>query len=204
RPIFVVCVADGTWRTLGDDCGGRPREWVDERRLVIERFARLNSIALIDTETGEQRELLESADRSVNNPRLSPDRRWIAFDASRPFQEAAVFVAPFREQPISESEWVVVARSASHPFWSADGRLLYYTPTGTNPLFRNAVHARHFASVSGLVDGEPTTVHVSTEMLMPAYLPGTAAIATPDEIILVLGDFRGDIWLMQLSPPTAR
>src|SRR6185503_8279192 len=80
RPIFVVCLADGTWRTLGDDCGGRPREWGDERRLVIERFARLNSIALIDTETGEQRQLLESADRSVNNPRLSPDRRWIAFD----------------------------------------------------------------------------------------------------------------------------
>jgi hypothetical protein len=25
-------------------------------------------------------------------------------------------------------------------------------------------------------------------MLMPAYLPGTAPIATPDQIILVLGD----------------
>ena len=38
----------------------------------------------------------------------------------------------------------------------------------------------------------------STEMLMPAYLPGTAPIATPDQIILVLGDFRGDVWLMDL------
>jgi hypothetical protein len=37
-------------------------------------------------------------------------------------------------------------------------------------------------------------------MLMPAYLPGTAAIATPDQIILVLGDFRGDVWLMELEP----
>jgi hypothetical protein len=35
--------------------------------------------------------------------------------------------------------------------------------------------------------------------MMPAYLPGTAPIATPDQIILVLGDFRGDVWLMDLE-----
>jgi Tol biopolymer transport system component len=206
RPIFVVSLTDaptpsaveGTWRTLGDDCGGRPREWVDERRLVIERFARLNSIAIIDTETGNQHGLLESAEQSVSNPRLSPDRRWMAFDASRPGERASVFVAPFREQLIPESAWMVVDRSASHPFWSADGRLLYYTPAGTNPLVRSAVLARRIDSASGPVEGEPIAVYASTEMLMPAYLPGTAAIATPDQIILVLGDFRGDVWLRDL------
>jgi len=208
RPIVIVSLPDGTWRKLGEDCGGRPREWVDERRLIIERFARLNSIALIDTETGDQHELLESAERSVSNPRLSPDRRWIAFDASRAGEPArtggsgstSVCVARFRGQPIPEPEWVVVDRSASHPFWSADGRLLYYTPTGTNPVVRSAIRARHFASASGLVEGEPVAVYASHEMLMPAYLSGTAPIATPDQIILVLGDFRGDIWLMELAP----
>jgi Tol biopolymer transport system component len=208
RPIVIVSLRDGTWRKLGEDCGGRPREWVDERGLIIERFARLNSIALIDTETGDQRELLESAERSVSNPRLSPDRRWIAFDASHPGEPArtggnrstSVCVSPFREQPILESEWVVVDRFASHPFWSADGRLLYYTPTGTNPLVRSAVRARHFSSASGRVEGKPIAVYASTEMLMPAYLPGTAPIATRDQIILVLGDFRGDIWLMDFDP----
>jgi hypothetical protein len=34
---------------------------------------------------------------------------------------------------------------------------------------------------------------------MPAYLPGTGPIATPNQIILVLGDFRGDVWLMDLG-----
>jgi Tol biopolymer transport system component len=199
RPIFIVSLSDGTWRKLGDDCGGRPREWVDERQLIIERFARLNAIALIDTDTGVQCQLLESADRSVRNPRLSPDRRWIAFDASRPGEPASVYLSPFREQPIPESEWVVAARSASHPFWSADGRFLYYTPTGTNPLVRSAVRARHVAPASGLVEGEPMAVYGSVEMVMPAYLPGTAPIATPDQIVLVLGDFRGDVWMMDLE-----
>ncbi len=43
-----------------------------------------------------------------------------------------------------------------------------------------------------------SAVYASHEMMMPAYLPGTAPVATPDQIILVLGDFRGDVWLMDL------
>jgi hypothetical protein len=36
-------------------------------------------------------------------------------------------------------------------------------------------------------------------MLMPAYLTGTAPLATPEQIVLVLGDFRGDIWVRDLD-----
>jgi Tol biopolymer transport system component len=200
RPIVLARLRDGTSRTLGDDCGGRPREWMDERRLIIERFARLNSIALIDTETGDQQEVLVSDQRSVRNPRLSPDRRWIAFDASRPGEPSEVAVAPFRGEAIPESAWTIVDRPASHPFWSADGRFLYYTPAGTNPLIRSAIRARHFDTATGLREDDPIAVYASNEMVMPAYLAGTAPLATPDEIILVLGDFRGDIWLMELAP----
>jgi Tol biopolymer transport system component len=198
RPIFITSLSDGTWRTLGEDCGGRPREWMDERQLVIERFARLNSIALIDTKTGAQRELIQSAEQSIRNPRLSSDRRWMAFDASRPGDTASVFVVPSGDSAVVESDWVLVAHGASHPFWSVDGRLLYYTPIGTNPALRSAISARRFSPASGLVDEEPIAVYASMEMMMPAYLPGTAPIATPDQIVLVLGDFTGDIWLLDL------
>jgi Tol biopolymer transport system component len=198
RPIFIACPGTGTWRTVGDDCRGRPRQWLDERLLMIERFARLNSIAIIDTETGQQRELLASADRSITNPRLSPDVRWVAFDASLPGEPASVFVAPMQNHVIPESDWVLVDRFASHPFWSAAGTILYYTPTGTIPMVRSAVRRRRFLLETGALD-EPITVYASSEMLMPAYLPGTAPIATPDQIIFVLGDFRGDVWLMDLS-----
>lgn len=198
RPIFIAQLSEDTWRTLGEDCGGRPRQWVDERLLIIERFARLNSIALIDTETGEQREVLHNAEWSIKNPRLSPDGRWIAFDAARPGEPVSVYVAPFRERPIPESDWVLVNRSASHPFWSADGRFLYYTPTGTNPIIRSEVRGQRFSAASGCAEGESVAVYASAEMAMPAYLPGTAPIATPDQIFFVLGDYRGDIWLMDL------
>lgn len=198
RPIFIANLPDGTCRSLGDDCGGRPREWVDERWLVIERFTQRNSVALIETDTATQCELLSSGERSVSNPRLSPDRRWIAFDASPPGGSPCVFVAPFQLAPIPESVWREVDRPASHPFWSADGRLLYYTPITTNPTVRSAVRARRFDATSGDLGGEPIAVYRNTEMLMPAYLAGTSPIATAHEILLVLGDFRGDVWLMDL------
>lgn len=197
RPIFVADPATGAWRSLGADCGGRPRQWLDERVLMIERFARLNSIAIIDTETGHQRELLTSAERSITNARLSPDGRWIAFEAAVPGEPAMVFVAAMREPPIPEPDWVVVDRSASHPFWSADGTMLYYMPTGTIPMVRSSVRGRRFVSQTG-PSAESTAVYQLSELLMPAYLPGTAPLATPDQIILVLGDFRGDVWLMDL------
>jgi Tol biopolymer transport system component len=183
-------LTDGSWRTLGEDCGGRPRGWVDERWLIIE--------ALIDTTTGEQRELLASPERSISNPRLSPDRRWVAFDASRPGEPAHVGVAPFRDQLIPESEWVEVAGAASHPFWSADGRRLYYMPLGTNSMFRSSVRACHL-DADGRVDGESMAAFASTEMMMPAYLPGTSPVATADRMVLALGDFRGDVWIMDLD-----
>ncbi len=201
RPIFIDYLSDGTSRQLGDDCGGRPRQWVDERFLVIERFARLNTIAIIDTISGEQRELLASAERSLKNPRVSPDGRWIAFDAARPGESPSVLVAPLGEcSPIPESAWVVVDRSVSHPFWSADGGLLYYVPTGANSVIRSVVRARHFARPSGLPEGESIAVYASNEMVMPAFLSGTAPIAISDQIIFVLGDFRGDVWMMELEP----
>jgi hypothetical protein len=107
-------------------------------------------------------------------------------------------VCPFNARPTPESEWIVADRLASHPFWPADGRLLYYAPIGMNPVVRSAIRARAFAPGAGLVGGASLEVYDSTEMLMPAYLPGTTPIATPDEILLVLGDFRGDIWLIDL------
>jgi hypothetical protein len=142
-----------------------------------------------------------SAEQSVRNPRLSPDRRWIAFDAFRPGESPTIYVAPFAMQPIPETAWLSVDRAASHPFWSADGRLLYYTPTGTNPLVRSAIRARPIAA-SGPAD-EPFAAYSSADMLMPAYFAGTAPLATPDQIVLVLGDFRGDVWIRTSVKTTA-
>lgn len=215
RPIYVGSIADGTSRKLGDDCGGRPRQWLDERLLLIERFApRLNSIAVFDTVSGEQAELLSSAEHSISNARVSADGRWIAFDAtsrginrslasgltSGPGGRPSVFIAPMRTgKAIPEADWLVVDRCASHPFWSADGSLLYYLPTTPSTEFRNLIRGRRFNQALGEPFGSAFTVVPLTEMIVPAAMAGTAPIATPDQIVMVLGDFRGDVWIMDVG-----
>jgi Tol biopolymer transport system component len=214
RPIYIGCVADDTVRKLGDDCGGRPRQWLDERLLLIERFgSRLNSIAILDTADGAQHELLSSAEHSISNARVSPDGQWVAFDAtarsvnrsltsgltSGPGGRPAVFVARFRVgEAVPPSDWIAVDGSASHPFWSGDGSLLYYLPTVPTTELRNMVRARRFDSTSGIESGEPFTALALTEMIVPAAMVGTAPVATRDRLIFVLGDFRGDVWMTEL------
>ena len=200
RPIFIATLPDGPARKLGDDCGGRPRQWIDERLVLVERFGtRLNSIALLDTVSGDQRDVLASPEQSITNARVSPDGEWIAFDAARPGAPPTVFVARLRmHEPAPQDDWRVIDRSASHPFWSADGSILYDLPTTPSSDLRNVVRAHRFDASTGATLGDPFTAFTSTEMVVPANVTGIAPVATRDEIIFVLGDFRGDVWMMDL------
>ena len=83
----------------------------------------------------------------------------------------------------------------SRGFWSRDGRLLYYLPTFPTVDIRSRVLARGFDPSTGRVTSEATEALTLREMIVPAMLPGTTPIVAPDQIIFVLGDFRGDIWI---------
>ena len=98
----------------------------------------------------------------------------------------------------NEAEWLSVQASASHPFWSRDGRLLYFLPTIPNLDIRNRVAARTFNPSTGQVDAEAFDALTLSEMIVPTLVTAVAPIAAPDQIILVLGDYRGDIWMMDV------
>ena len=200
RPIYVVDFVGGQSRQVCEDSEGRPWQWQDERFVLIETFgARPNAVARVDTITGEVSPLLASAEQSVNNPRVSPDGAWVAFDAAPPWGSPAVYVAPLRGPgTISESAWIVIDRAASHPCWSRDGRVLYYLPTAPNRETRDAVRARRLEPTTNQPDGDSFIVLELKEMLVPTFLNGTAPLVAPDQILLVLGDFRGDIWMRDL------
>ena len=147
RPIFVVDMPDGKTRQVRDDCGGRPRQWLDERYLLIETYgSRLNRFVVVDTTTASEHDVLVSRKRSLTNPRVSPNAGWIAFDAAPPGGSPTVYVAQAsRGEAIPESEWIAVDESASHSFWSRDGQLLYYLALTPNSDIRGVVRARRFS-----------------------------------------------------------
>ena len=196
RPVLLTSVATGEMRLVREDCGGRPRQWLDERTLVVETFgAGLNAFLALDTLDGSQRPLLSSITRRLSNPRVSPDRRWLAFDTAPPGGSPAVAIARVDGRALEEAAWISVAPSASHPFWSRDGHMLYYLPTTPSVDIRNRVAGRRFDPSGGRVEGEAFPVLNLTEMIVPAMVTSVAPIAAPDQIIFVLGNFRGDIWI---------
>jgi Tol biopolymer transport system component len=197
RPVFLTSTLDGETRLVRDDCGGRPRQWLDERTLLVETFGSgLNAFLILDTHDGSQRVLLSDARRKVSNPRLSPDGRWLAFDVAQPGGVPEVAIAPLGgSTPIPESEWRVIQAAASHPFWSRDGRLLYSLATFPNLDIRSRVLAQRLDPFTGEVVGEATDILMLREMIVPAMVTGVAPIVAPDQIIFVLGDYRGDVWI---------
>ena len=95
RPLFLTSITGGETRLVRNDCGGRPRLWLDEQTLLIETFGSgLNAFLIVDMRDGAQRPLLSAATRKVSNPRISPDGRWLAFDATQPGGSPEVAIAP--------------------------------------------------------------------------------------------------------------
>ena len=202
RPVFVANLADGASRQIFEDCGGRARLWLDDDLLLAETFGSgLNSFAVLDTRHATQRPLLSSRDRRLSNPRLSPDGHWLAFDATPPGGTPSVCVARLDDgHPADESAWMLVDTAASHPFWSRDGHLLYYLPTTPTIDIRNKVAARVFDPGDGRVGEEPIEVLALSETIVPAMITSAAPIVAGNQIILLLGNYRGDIWMMNLQP----
>ena len=201
RPLFVANVADGACRLIHEDCGGRPRLWLDDDRLLAETFGSgLNSFVLLNTRDGTQHPLLWSRDRRLSNPRLSTDAQWLAFDATPPGGSPSVLVARLADSHAAdETAWILIDPAASHPFWSRDGRLLYYLPTAPTADIRNRVVARAFDPLTGGVGAEPIDVLTLSEMIVPAMISAAAPIVADDQIVFLLGNYRGDIWMMNLQ-----
>ena len=68
----------------------------------------------------------------------------------------------------------------------------FYLPTGVNPMIRTALRARRFSAQPGGPMATQLQRPSSTEMVMPAFLPGTAPIRNASADSLSAGDFRGD------------
>lgn len=201
RPVWLASLGSGVPQLLHDDAGGRPRLWLDDHRLLTETFGSgLNSFFVVDVRDATQRPLLASRDRRLSNPRLSPDGQWLAFDATPPGGSPSVLAARLREGSADdESAWISVATAASHPFWSRDGRLLYYLPTTPTVDIRNKVSARAFDAGDGGPHAEEIDVLRLSEMIVPAMISAAAPIVAGDTIVFLLGNYRGDVWIRDIG-----
>jgi Tol biopolymer transport system component len=72
------------------------------------------------------------ANQSVDNPALSPDGRWLAYD-SRKSGRDEVYVQPFPD--LDKGIWQVSIDGGVNPTWSPDGERLYFSQNPNNDIF---------------------------------------------------------------------
>jgi len=131
----------GDARAIGAWPGGAdPSDWPEEGTLVAYGQSKADIMAFSTDGSGEARPLLQ-ADWAERRPRVSPERRWIAYLSSR----SGTFQTYVRSWPDLRSEVQVSDGEGTFgfPIWSADGRSLFYVQGG-----------RVWEATLGLRDGE--------------------------------------------------
>ena len=101
----------------------------DGTRLVFHEAhpdtARDLRVLLLD---GERRsEPLLANEFDEQNPELSPDGRWLAYQSDASGQEE-IYVRPF--PTVDEGRWQISTRGGTRPLWAPDGRELFYLAPG--------------------------------------------------------------------------
>jgi Tol biopolymer transport system component len=153
--VQVVSTRGGTPRTLCQPCS--IGDWSADSQAVVvvkseNNAGRLTWIRLSD---GSMRDLIVSADRSVNRPFPSPDGQLLAFRSGG----NAIMVAPLAaEHPVPPRAWIelVAPEADARPCgWSPDGTLVYFVSgrDGTRCLYAQPVDR-----TSGTPIGEPFVV----------------------------------------------
>jgi serine/threonine-protein kinase len=80
-------------------------------------------LGLVPIEKPADRKTVERTKTSENNPALSPDGRWLAYQSNKTGRNE-IYVRPF---PVSGyGEFAITAEGATRPMWARDGTELYY------------------------------------------------------------------------------
>ncbi|HYK34454.1 winged helix-turn-helix domain-containing protein [Alloacidobacterium sp.] len=132
-------------------------------------------------------------------PHMSPDGRWIVFEAVS-FQshnaESTIYTIPSAGGP--PGSWTRITDSKQwddKPRWSPDGKTIYYLSERKG--YFNLWGIR-FDPVKGRPQGEPfqVTSFASPTLMVPRQIPPVDISITADRLVLPLAQTSGNIWIL--------
>jgi Tol biopolymer transport system component len=203
-PIFVVAANGGTARQVCDDCGD-VEEWSARGDQILYVTARDPSgVGLLTIGGAHNNAWLQHARYGLYNPRLSPDGRWIAFNARTDrLAPPRIYVARADASGVAgEPDWIEIDRDGDAPSWSPQGNLLYHwSERDGSPC----LWAQRLDPATKQPVGTPLSIqhfHDRRLSLRNLYLGGPSIAVARDRIVFNLGEQTGNIWMTDL--PRAR
>lgn len=206
--VFTIASAGGAPERLCDGCGvvqswSRDGKWMASQEAVVEGQRLLGfHLDLIDVSTGKKTVLARKAGALLFSPDLSPDGRWVAFQARpREFWSGVEQIVVARldgKLPIESEHWVPVTgldHFDANPRWSSDGKVLYFNSNrdGAICLWAVKLDPRTKKPV-----GEPYAVRHFHRTGAQKHAPYPTYSLGIDRIVMAAARGQGSLWMTEL------
>ena len=146
-------------------------------------------------ETAMRRIPYDGSEYFVYQTRLSPDGRWIVFEAvmNSPQLESALYVIP-----VAGGTWTRITDGRhwdDKPRWSPDGRTIYFV-SGSDGFFN--VWGIRFDPATGKPVGQPFKLSKfdRPRLMIPRWIPSVGFSLTQDKFVLTMAQESGNIWVL--------
>ncbi len=200
-PLRIVSLGSG--KVEREFAGaGQPYHWSSDGSAILMWCSGL-SVAVLDTDTGDQVPVLRHPEYELWQAHLSRDDRWVAFNAVRSGR-SRLFAAKFRHNLlIPPEEWIAITDETSwddKPTWSPDGNFLYFI-SERGDGFR-CIWAQRLESETKKPSGDPFVIkhfHNSRLSLKNVDWGSQDMSLARDRLVFCLGEVTGNIWMGQLS-----
>ena len=203
--IYTVAAGGGMPEKICEDCG-QLRSWSADGRVMLSQervFEDSKLVAVrinrIDAASGRKNVLLENGG-FLSAPELSPDGRWVAFQAKpvSNYGRQQLFLAPMSDDsPVPLERWVPITELKyfdAQAVFSRDGKILYFGSTRDGFACLWAVRLDP-ATRKPLADPFPLK-HFHGSIRQYSWFP-TFAVG-PDRMVISLDQVQSDLWMTKL------
>ena len=202
-PIYLIPTSGGEAQMLCGDCGGQTFGWSPDGLKIVYWSGTPIRFSLLDIASRQKTELIGHAKYNIHGAELSPDSRWVAFHVPMGPQHEPVFVSPVKDgKAAGENEWISVSDHSvrnRRPWWSPDGRLLYFISTLDG---FPCIWAQRLAPSTKHPWGEPLAVYHFHGARRTVPFDGLAwfgPAVSSDRIIFSISELTGNIWMAELQ-----
>ena len=170
--------------------GGEATGWSPDGKRIIGNTVPGRAWVL-DVASRRNNDLLVTRDW-IETHGFSPDGRWFSFTDITSGHE---YIAPARERPVAESEWIDVIEGVT---WPADGNLVY-TLSGRDGHL--CVWAQRVSPATRTLVGAPFAVFHShnARLSIDPTDRGTLDVAG-GRMVFSMGERTGNIWMAEFKP----